>query len=247
MPLEILPVGVGDTFSAKHNTTALLLRYADEYLAVDCPDTYLRVLSQAALAAGWATLPSDVNRLLLTHIHGDHMNGLEGFAFYKHFVEQRKLTLVASTEVRTALWEPRLQAPMGQLWDGAHSKAMSFEDYFDYQQLQWGEATQVGPFTIRARRTIHHVPTSALLISAGGRTLGYSADTAFDPTLIEFLGGADLIIHETNHGPGHTAYEDLLTLDQRLRRKMRLIHFADHFDTAGSQIAVAKQGEVISL
>ncbi len=247
MPLEILPLGVGDTFSTKHNTTALLIRYAGEYLAVDCPDTYLRVLSQAAMTAGWPTLPADVNRLLLTHVHGDHMNGLEGFAFYKHFVEGKRLTLLAAPEVRVSLWEPRLQASMGQLWDGAKFKAMSFENYFDYQPLQWETATQVGPFTIRARRTIHHVPTSAVLISAGGRTLGYSADTAFDPTLIEFLSGADLIIHETNHGPAHTAYEDLLTLDEGLLRKMRLIHYSDLFDTAASKIAVANQGEVISL
>lgn len=247
MPLEILPVGVGDTFSAKHNTTALLIRYESEYLAVDCPDTYLRVLSQAAATAGWPTLPTDVNRLLLTHVHGDHMNGLEGFAFYKHFIENKQLALVAVPEVRKSIWEPRLQASMGQLWDGTRFTSLSFDDYFDYQPLQWDTETQVGPFTIRARRTIHHVPTSALLISAGGRTMGYSADTAFDPALIEFLSGADSIIHETNYGPGHTAYEDLLALDERLRRKMRLIHYADHFDAAGSQIAVANEGEVISL
>jgi ribonuclease BN (tRNA processing enzyme) len=247
MPLEVLPLGVGDTFSTKHNTTALLIRYAGEYLAVDCPDTYLRVLAQAAVTAGWPTIPADVNQMLITHLHGDHMNGLEGFAFYKHFVENKKLALLAVPEVRSSIWEPRLQVSMGQLWDGTQFRSLSFEDYFDYQQLHWEAETRVGPFSIRARRTIHHVPTSALLISAGGRTLGYSADTAFDPALIEFLSGADLIIHETNHGPAHTAYDDLLTLDERLLRKMRLIHYSDLFDAAASKIAVVNQGEVISL
>src|SRR5687768_9211212 len=125
MPLEILPLGVGDTFSTTHNTTALLIRYAGEYLAVDCPDTYLRVLSQGATSAGWSILPADVNRIVITHIHGDHMNGLEGFAFYKHFAESKKLSLIAVPEVRSALWEPRLQASMGQLWDGARFRSLS--------------------------------------------------------------------------------------------------------------------------
>ena len=48
--------------------------------------------------------------------------------------------------------------------------------------------------------------TRVLLIEAGGRTFGYSCDTAFDPGLIEFLAPADLILHETNLGPAHTLY-----------------------------------------
>ncbi len=247
MTFEILPLGVGDTFSARHNTTALLLRCENEYLAIDCPDTYLRVLSEGAQAAGWSTTPADVNRLLLTHVHGDHMNGLEGFAFYKHFVEKRRLALVCVPEVRASLWEPRLQASMGQLWNGTEFHTRAFDDYFEHQPLPWDQALRVGPFSIRARRTVHHVPTSALLITAGGRTFGYSADTAFDPTLVDFLNAADLMIHETNHGPAHTAYEQLLTVAPAVRNKMHLIHYSDFFDAAGSEIAVVKQGRVLSL
>ncbi len=247
MAFEVLPLGVGDTFSSKNNTTALLLRACGEYLAIDCPDTYLRVLTQGAQTADWNTQPGEVNRLLLTHVHGDHMNGLEGFAFYKHFVEHRRLSLLAVPEVQHQLWESRLKLSMGQLWNGNGFQTLSFEDYFDFHPLQWLVQQQIGPFTIQARRTIHHVPTSALLISAEGRTLGYSADTAFDPTLISFLSSADLIVHETNFGPAHTAYEDLLTVDADIQRKMRLIHYSDLFEVSASRISVAKQGEVLTV
>ena len=53
-----------------------------------------------------------------------------------------------------------------------------------------------GPFLVECRRTIHSVPTFAFRITAGDRVLGYSADTAYDPTLIEWLADADLIVHE---------------------------------------------------
>jgi ribonuclease BN (tRNA processing enzyme) len=82
-------------------------------------------------------------------------------------------------------------------------------------------------------------------VEAGGRTLGYSADTAFDPELIAFLEPADLIIHETNFGPAHTPYSALAALPAELRAKMRLIHYADGFDTEASNIVALREGEVL--
>jgi hypothetical protein len=131
------------------------------------------------------------------------------------------------------------------LWDGQQFKAKAFDDYFEHVPLAWTDETVVGPFRIRARRTIHHVPTSALLIQAGGRTLGYSSDTAFDPELIAFLEPADLIIHETNFGPAHTPYAALASLPAPLRARMRLIHYSDVFDVAASVIAPLREGEIL--
>jgi hypothetical protein len=175
------------------------------------------------------------------------MNGLEGLAFFKHFVEGKRLRLHTPPEVRAMLWEGRLASPMGQLWDGAAFRAMRFEDYFDHAPLPFDETRAVGPFTIRARRTVHHVPTCAILVEHGGRTLGYSADTAFDPSLIAWLEAADLIIHETNFGPAHTPYHALAALPEPLRRKMRLVHYPDSFDLAASTIAPLREGEVVTV
>ena len=92
-----------------------------------------------------------------------------------------------------------------------------------------------------ARRTIHHIPTSALRIRAGGRTLGFSSDTAYDESLIAWLAEADLVVHETNLGV-HTPYEKLAALPADLRAKMRLIHYTDFFDTENSAIEPLVQG-----
>jgi hypothetical protein len=90
---------------------------------------------------------------------------------------------------------------------------------------------------------VHHVPTCALLIDVGGRTLGYSCDTAYDPGLIEWLSDADLIVHETNVGPAHTPYEHLAAQPADLRDRMRLIHYQDVFDTEASVITALREGE----
>lgn len=242
---EVFVLGVGDTFSEHHHSTALLLQCDGFRLAVDCPDMYRGVLKDASNTSGRALSLSDIDHVLITHVHGDHMNGLEGVAFYKHFVDRKRLQLVTAPEVRETIWDQRLKASMSVLWNGSEHRTLGFDDYFEHVPLSSTSAVQVGPFSIRARRTIHHVPTSALFIEAAGRTLGYSADTAFDPQLIAFLEPADLIIHETNFGPAHTPYAALAALPAELRAKMRLIHYADGFDSAASVITPLRQGEIL--
>lgn len=244
---EVVVLGVGDAFSEKHRSSALLLVCDGYHLAIDCPDSYRAVLRAAERPSGRSLPMSAIDHVLLTHVHGDHMNGLEGFAFYKHFVEGKRTGLTASPEVLGSSWPARLASSMGTLWNGHELREMGFEDYFAPIELDWADWVTIGPFRIRARRTLHHVPTSAVLIHAAGRTLGYSSDTAFDPGLIEFLQTADVIVHETNDGPAHTPYASLAALPEALRARMRLIHYPDGFDTAGSTIAALREGEVLRV
>jgi ribonuclease BN (tRNA processing enzyme) len=243
---EVIVLGAGDAFSEERTPTALLLVCDGFSLAVDCPDAYRKVLRETSAKAGRTLSIEAIDHLLLTHVHGDHMNGVEGMAFYKHLVEGKVLNLVASTEVRAVIWEQRLRASMGTLWDGEVLHQKSFEDYFAFRPLSWTESTVVGPFRIRARRTFHHVPTSALLVEANGRVFGYSSDTAFDSELIDFLAPADLILHETNLGPAHSSLSDLLTLPLPIQQRMLLVHYPDGFEELGSSISLARQGDVLT-
>jgi ribonuclease BN (tRNA processing enzyme) len=244
---EVVVLGAGDTFSEDHHPTALLLVCDGVHLAIDCPDMYRSVLRDAARRSGRALSIHDIDQILITHAHGDHMNGLEGFAFYKHFVERKRPRLLTSPELRESIWSHRLQASMSTLWTGEHFQQMTFDSYFEHLPLPWSETVSAGPFRIQTRRTLHHIPTTALLIEAAGRTLGYSADTAFDPDLIEFLSPADLIIHETNLGPAHTPYASLAALPAELRARMRLVHYPDGFDTSASKIMALAEGDVLRV
>jgi ribonuclease BN (tRNA processing enzyme) len=244
---EVVVLGVGDTFSEQHCSTAMLLICDGFQLAIDCPDQYRGVLREAAQVSGRALSLSEIDHVLITHVHGDHMNGLEGVAYFKHFVDRRRLRLITAPEVREHIWDQRLRASMSTLWDGVQYRQLGFDDYFEHLPLSWTESIRVGPFDIRARRTIHHVPTSALLVECAGRTLGYSADTAFDPDLISFLSAADLIIHETNFGPAHTPYSSLAALPAELRSKMRLVHYPDSFDLASSNITPLLEGQILRV
>lgn len=252
--LRVTALGVGDTFSEDHVTASLLLEAEGFRLAVDCPDRYRGVLKRIAARTSASSSPSGAPSAPLTlesiddvfiTLHGDHMNGVEGVAFFKRFAENKRLRLHTTGDVRSVLWEQRLRAPMERLWDGREFKELGFEDYFDFTESPWDRTFAIGPFEITLARTKHHVPTAAMRVRYGDRTFAYSSDTAFDPSLIAFLAEADVVVHETNFGPAHTAYADLLTLPAEVRARMRLIHYPDTFDVAASEIACLREGDVL--
>jgi len=240
MSFEVVVLGVGDAFSAVHHPTSFLCLCEGFVLAVDCPDGYRRMLRAASERSRLNIDLSDISAVLLTHVHGDHMNGLEAAAFFRRFVEKRRLALLATRDVRDVIWDERLAGAMRDLGSDGEQ---CFDDYFDFQELKWEERNTIGPFSVELRRTTHQVPTSALRISAGDRMLGYSADTAFDPELIDWLCNANTVIHETNFGPYHSDYRELARLPLEQREKMRLAHYPDGFDLENSAIRALSEGE----
>lgn len=238
--LRLVPLGIGDAFTALHYSFCLALESAGSWLLVDCPHPIQKMIREAEARANAGLSAERIDHVVLTHLHADHCSGLEGLAYFNHFERRQKTRLVAHPAVRERLWDGHLAAGMERLLP---AEEWRFEDYFEYTALDEGRAVQVGPFRIECRRTVHHIPTTALRISAGGRTIGISADTSFDEGLIGWLAEADLVVHETNVGV-HTPYERLAALPEALRRKMRLVHIPDSFDRIASAIPVLEQGKV---
>jgi ribonuclease BN (tRNA processing enzyme) len=242
--LSVIALGVGDAFSALSYSSCLAVGADGVWLLVDCPHPIRKILRES----GSGLDVGDVAAVVLTHLHADHASGLEGLGYFSHFVLRRRVRLLAHADVLREAWDGHLAAGMRQIMEPEQFTVSSrrLEDYFDVTSLGEERAVTLGPFAIECRRTVHHVPTTAVRIRAGGRALGYSADTAFDPALVEWLAQADLVVHETNAGV-HTPYASLAALPAALRARMRLIHYPDDFDAAASVIAPLRQGERIEI
>lgn len=246
--MRVLVLGVGDAFTTRGYGSCFLIHGPQGHVLIDCTDLIHRALAEAAAIANWKVDSRDIQHILLTHLHGDHCNGLESFGF-KHFAERLRGESTTTPTIHThpgaaaRLWERLAPAMDAPLTPGG--KPATIADFFNLDTFEVGEPFTVAGLTIRARRTHHPIPTIGLLISDGSWTLGISGDTIFDPDHIAWLDQADLIIHEANYSPLHTQVDPLNNLPAKIRTKMRLTHTEDAFDARSTRIPLLKQGDVL--
>jgi ribonuclease BN (tRNA processing enzyme) len=245
--LDLLVLGVGDAFSAEHYSTSFALRAGDRWLLVDCPHPIRKMMRDASSRAGVELDVDRVEAVALTHLHADHASGLEGLGFFSHFALGRRARLAVHPAVAQRLWDGHLAAGMEQLRGGTGAvERMRLEDFFELTSLSETGSVTVGPFTIECRLTRHHVPTTALRVTAGGRSIAFSGDTEFDVDLIRWLGEADLVVHEVGFGT-HASASQLAALPAALRARMRLAHFPDPLDLSSVGIEALTEGALYAV
>lgn len=257
---EALILGVGDAFTLEHFGSSALLRAPEGLVLIDCPDHALRAIRRATTGAGWDAPLTAITDILLTHLHGDHCNGLEAFLFSQWVAMQqgaraRRVRIHTSPLAAARLWDrlaPAMDTLIGvdrplTLVDYAELCVLRPENCFPDTERASGDgvAARVAGMEVRCRYTTHHIPTIGLKIGHGERTLGWSGDTRPDMAHVEWLREADLIVHEASPPPAHTPVEWLNALPEPVRKKMRLLHLPDGFDARGSRIPVLREGEVL--
>ena len=248
--MRVLILGVGDAFTRLHYGSSAVIEGPGGHVLLDCPDLIHRALFEATSRAGWSLDASGIDDILLTHLHGDHCNGLESFGFARRLVNP---DAAASAGTHPRIHTSRVAA--GRLWErlapamdaAATASPRSLDDFYEVRVLEPGTTATVGGLSVECRFTQHAVPALGLLISDGAATLGWSSDTPYDEAHIQWLSRADIIVHECNRPPVHTPIESLNALPPELTAKMRLIHLPDDFDRSATAISPLEQGEVLEL
>lgn len=251
--MYMLPLGVGSAFTCRYFHSSFLLLVGGEAVLVDAPAPLRRMIHDAGHYSGIALDPIMVDHLLLTHLHGDHCNGVEEFAFIKKYMDNgRRPHLYLLPELLVPLWEHRLYAAMGGP-NKETGEERSLADYFLPHRVEPGRPQRLSngpPLNFEFRRTGHSVPCASIKFSFGRVSLGYSADTPFDSGLIEFLEPCDLIIHEAgaeSAGALHTPLSQLERLPDAVKQKMRLIHYPDDLTQEDTSIRLLREGELIEV
>jgi len=243
--MRMLIIGTGDAFSTERYGSSAVVEAARGHVLIDCPDSINHALRDARASSRWNVDAHTIHDIIITHLHGDHCNGLESIGFARwlaHRQDGKPLPrLHCWTPVADRLWE-RLAPAMDQ---GGNA---TLRDYFDVHTLDPAQEATIAGVHVSCRPTGHSVPTIALRFRAESGTLAWSSDTPFDPQLIAWLEqDAKTIVHETSPPPTHTPIEPLNALPAHVRSRMRLIHMPDAFDPACTDIACLKQGDILTF
>lgn len=244
--LELFFIGVGSAFAATNNQTNFLIIKGDQHIMVDFGMTGPQALLQTA-----GLKPTDIEVILPTHSHADHIGGLECLGLMNRYVGQKfmgkpKLQMIISEEYQRVLWDYSLRGGMEWNEEDGIGKKLSFVDFFEVIRPRWKQNQPREIFEVDFNG-IHleifrtkHIPDSAgswetSFISYGLFIDGHvfvSVDTRFDPELIDmYARRSDYIFHDVQFFPEgvHAPLDKLRTLPLEIKQKMYLMHYADNW------------------
>lgn len=224
MNLKLVMIGTGSAFAKKYFNTNSIWQTKDFTLLVDCGITAPMALHNAGISM------DEIDGVLITHLHGDHVGGLEEIAFQFKFKFNRKPILFIPEKLVHPLWENSLKAGV------ADDSSSSLEDFFQVKLLQEDEPTTIAEGLIIEIIQTEHIPGKASYSLIINDDIFYSADMKFHPELLHRLereGRCRLIFHDCQlHGQGvvHTTLQELMSLPQSLQEKIILMHYDDDME-----------------
>ncbi|WP_082083943.1 MBL fold metallo-hydrolase [Paenibacillus beijingensis] len=241
--MRIQMVGTGSAFAKRYFNNNALIEGDGCRFMLDCGVTGPTALHKAGITFG------ELDGLLISHIHADHVGGVEEYAFQMKFIYGRKPLLYVPEPLIETLWENTLRGGLQQ------EESQTLDSYFQVVPLMEGKETDIGPgISVEMIRTRHMPGKASFSFLLNGRFF-YSADMVFDRPLLEQLDerGIEIIFHDCQlHPPGqvHATLEELLTLPERIQEKIRLMHYGDdmeQFIGSTGRMSFVEQNRIYSL
>lgn len=179
-------LGTGSANAGPHRTTTMLaVEHAARLVLVDCGGDAVQRLEASGLD------PAALDALILTHEHPDHISGYP-LLLEKLWLQGRKAPIPVFGPAATLEKARALFAIFDTLkWFG-----MPERQFHPVPMRPAAPVFDLGDLSVTAWPVEHPVPTIGLRFRAGGRTVAYSCDTAFDDAVVELARDADLLVHE---------------------------------------------------
>lgn len=131
-----------------------------------------------------------VDAVQVSHLHADHCLDLVAYSY------ARRYHPAGPAPVLPVHGPAGLAERISSAYEAAPTDGLG--EVYDFHRVVPGEPYRLGPFQVTVARVEHPVEAHAVRLSAAGRTLVYSADTARSEALVELARGCDLLLCEAS-------------------------------------------------
>lgn len=149
--------------------------------------------------------PFDVEAVLFTHCHHDHILGLLQLIFYwgirrEHRPDRPLHVYGPAGEI------PRVVADACRYLQHDRYPELVFD--IEIHELRPGDAFALGDLRVTTCAARHSVPALCYRVdNSAGAAATFSGDTAYNPALIALARGSGLLVHEASYGPTPKAHD----------------------------------------
>ncbi len=239
-------LGSGDAFgSGGRLQTCIFIKATGAKFLLDCGASALISMKRFGVST------ADIDKILITHLHGDHFGGIPFFILDSQLISKRTKPLLIAGPPGV---KDRIHAAMEIMFPGSSRVKQKFR--IEFLELQAGVRTEIDQVFVTAVGVAHASgsPSYALRIECAGKSIVYSGDTEWTDNLIEVARGSDLFIAEAYFYEKkikfHLNYQTLMEKKDELDcKRIILTHMSD--DVLGRldslELEYAEDGKEIIL
>lgn len=244
--MRVTVLGSGDAFSSGgRGHAAYLVETAQSTFLLDCGSQVLQSMKR------FGHDPTRLDFVLLSHLHGDHFGGVP-FLFMDYRYESRR------TRPFTVYGPPGTARRVDRLFDALYERTATEPSPFPlaFHELPPDAPFQIGDLTVQPVPVPHAegMICYALRLSAGGKTLLYSGDSAWTDVFFDLSRDVDLFICECTYFETrlgiHVSYPEIAEKVPRLGcRRLVLSHLGSEPLRRRKEITLecAEDGMVLTL
>ncbi|HVV77798.1 MAG TPA: MBL fold metallo-hydrolase [Mycobacteriales bacterium] len=187
--MKVTVIGMSGTFPGPHSGCSSYLFEQDGFrLLVDIGNGSTGTLQEACGLI-------DLDAVAVSHLHGDHYLDLITYTYARRYHPDGnppRLAVHGPSDIRAAI-------------RGAYVRDVEelLAEVYDFHPCETdGTTREIGPFEVSFHLVNHPVETYAMRISAGGKTVAYSADTGETDVLVDVARDVDLFLCEASYLDG---------------------------------------------